>query len=221
MISADLIYDKLYNSLPVAERELFIRMLVVSDDCGVVPADIDELSLLVAIPKTNLQKMIDSIVSIGLMVSSQYRTKKFLCFKPESFDRYQHWFIHKRTRSEYLHISFQEFTDLSRNFPEFPGISGLRARVKDKGISNKDSSSLVLSSSSNGHANNVEEVIEFCKQIDLSKSDAEYCWHHWEGNGWTNAGKPIRNWRATIRSWKAAGHIGKPKEDPLHPKLCL
>jgi len=46
------------------------------------------------------------------------------------------------------------------------------------------------------------EAEEFCMSIGLPKTNGEFCFNKWEGNGWTNNGKAIRNWKATIRSWK-------------------
>lgn len=57
-----------------------------------------------------------------------------------------------------------------------------------------------------------EEVAEFCKSIRLPETDAEYFFNKCEGCGWTNGGKPIKDWRATIRSWKAAGYMPSTKQ---------
>lgn len=48
----------------------------------------------------------------------------------------------------------------------------------------------------------LEEVQGFCISIGLPPSDGESTFHKWEGNGWTNNGKPIKDWRATARNWK-------------------
>ncbi len=55
------------------------------------------------------------------------------------------------------------------------------------------------------------EVVEFCKTIDLPTSDGEATFHKWEGNGFTNGGKPIKDWQATIRAWKASGYMPSQK----------
>lgn len=55
------------------------------------------------------------------------------------------------------------------------------------------------------------ETIAFCVSIGLPCSDGEYFWNKWVGNGFQNAGKAVRNWQATIRSWKAAGHCPSQK----------
>ena len=51
---------------------------------------------------------------------------------------------------------------------------------------------------------NYEDLKAFCSELNLPELDSEYLFNHWEGNGWTNKDKPIRNWKATIRAWKAA-----------------
>lgn len=64
-----------------------------------------------------------------------------------------------------------------------------------------------------GKVKDINEIIDFCLSIDLPKSDAEYLYHMWEGNGYTkNKGKEkIKDWKATIRSWKAGGFLPSQK----------
>jgi len=59
-----------------------------------------------------------------------------------------------------------------------------------------------------------EEVCLFCDELKLPPSDAEYFFNHWESNGWMNAGKPMKDWKGTIRAWKAAGHLPSQKNGP-------
>ena len=55
------------------------------------------------------------------------------------------------------------------------------------------------------------EVVEYCLSLGLTRSDAEYFWNRWQANGYVNAGKSIKDWRALIRSWKAAGYCPSQK----------
>jgi hypothetical protein len=55
------------------------------------------------------------------------------------------------------------------------------------------------------------EIIDLCKEVGLFPRDAEYVFHKWEGNGWTNGSKPIKDWKATVRSWKSAGFFPSQK----------
>jgi hypothetical protein len=71
------------------------------------------------------------------------------------------------------------------------------------------------------------EVTGYCVSLGLTEQDGQYFFHHWEGNGWTNGGKPIKSWKGTIAAWKAAGHCpsqkavqnSKPKERTIEDTL--
>lgn len=57
-----------------------------------------------------------------------------------------------------------------------------------------------------------EDVQQFFKsQLNLPESDAEWFFYKCEGNGWTNGGKKILDWKATARSWKAGGYMPSQK----------
>jgi len=53
----------------------------------------------------------------------------------------------------------------------------------------------------------VDEVKAYCVEIGLPESDGEWFWDKCVGCGWTNAGKTIKDWRATIRAWKGRGYM--------------
>lgn len=52
-----------------------------------------------------------------------------------------------------------------------------------------------------------EELDSFCRENDLFPRDSEYLWNHWESNGWTNGGRPIKDWKATVRKWKTMKYL--------------
>jgi hypothetical protein len=56
-----------------------------------------------------------------------------------------------------------------------------------------------------------DEVLAHCREIGLFPRDAEYFFSKCEGNGWTNGGKPIKNWKATLRAWKTQGYLPSQK----------
>ena len=60
----------------------------------------------------------------------------------------------------------------------------------------------------------MDDAKAFAASIELPESDGESCFHKWEGNGWTNNGKPIKDWKATIRAWKAQGFLPSQKAAP-------
>lgn len=61
----------------------------------------------------------------------------------------------------------------------------------------------------------LEEVKAYCLEQGLPDSDGEWFFYKCQGCGWTNGGKPIRDWQATIRAWKTAGYLPSQKHS-LH-----
>lgn len=62
----------------------------------------------------------------------------------------------------------------------------------------------------------LEEVVAFCIELGLPKSDGEACFHKWEGNGWKNGQAQIKDWKSTIRSWMTSGYMPSQKNG-THP----
>ena len=92
------------------------------------------------------------------------------------------------------------------------------ARHRAKLNGNEDSVTLALhgvtpasDSASKSKPHTEEEVIVFCESIHLPKTDGHYYWDKWQGNGFKNAGKPMKDWRAVIRSHKTAGYLPSQK----------
>mgnify|MGYP000435038308 CR=1 FL=1 len=56
------------------------------------------------------------------------------------------------------------------------------------------------------------QLESFCRENGLFPRDVEYLWNRWEGNGWQNANKPIKDWKATIRAWKAQQYLPSQKQ---------
>lgn len=52
---------------------------------------------------------------------------------------------------------------------------------------------------------------EYAVKLGLPESDGEACFHKWQGNGWTNGGEPIRDWRSTMQSWMRFGYLPSQK----------
>lgn len=48
----------------------------------------------------------------------------------------------------------------------------------------------------------VEELRAYAPVIGLPESDGQFCFDKWEGNGWKVDGRSIRDWQATMRTWK-------------------
>lgn len=63
-----------------------------------------------------------------------------------------------------------------------------------------------------------EEVEKFCVEIGLAGSDGEWFFNKCEGCGWQNGGKPIKDWRATLRAWRTAGYLPSQKQKSQEPE---
>ena len=58
----------------------------------------------------------------------------------------------------------------------------------------------------------LERVREFSRGEGISEADADWFFWKGKGNGWTNRGQPILDWKATLRSWKRGGYL--PSQRP-------
>lgn len=138
MISENLIYDEEYNSLSIEAQNIFIRILAISDDFGVAPANLYSLERMINTPiGIDLASCLDEIVSSGLGTLFNYQEKPYFMFKSESFDSINSYLIGKRTKSEYLKLE-KEFIE-SEKFSELLGNSRIIPvrEYKDKSIKNK------------------------------------------------------------------------------------
>ncbi len=55
-------------------------------------------------------------------------------------------------------------------------------------------------------AKSPEEVEEFALSIGCDPGQGTAAYWKWEGNGWINGKAPIKDWKATVRSWKSLGY---------------
>jgi hypothetical protein len=62
----------------------------------------------------------------------------------------------------------------------------------------------------------LDELKKFAVEIGLPESDGEACFHKWEGNGWTNGGKPVVDCKGTIRNWKIQGFLPSQKKPEMN-----
>lgn len=58
----------------------------------------------------------------------------------------------------------------------------------------------------------LDEVRRYCSDRGVPERDAEWFFYKCEGNGWTNGGRKIKSWTATIMSWKSAGYLPSQKQ---------
>lgn len=135
IIFDELINDEKFNSLSIEAQNLFLRMLVVSDDCGVVPASIFTLTNLINPPvgmREKIAELIDEILKAKLGSSWYSNGNPFFIFKSHSFDHHQSSLLTERKRSEYLKMSYFDFE--LRNFKDPLDSLGYLEYLRDQEI---------------------------------------------------------------------------------------
>lgn len=78
----------------------------------------------------------------------------------------------------------------------------------------------------------VIDCIAYCREVGLTETDGHWLYEKWQSNGFTNGGKPILDWKGTVRTWKLKGDIfpshkrgigsssfTRPKEGKPHDEL--
>lgn len=58
----------------------------------------------------------------------------------------------------------------------------------------------------------LQRVREFAREKGIVESDADWFFWKCKGNGWTNRGEPIRDWKATLFCWFRAGFLPTQKQ---------
>jgi hypothetical protein len=56
------------------------------------------------------------------------------------------------------------------------------------------------------------EVIAYVRSLGYEEEDGKYMWAHWKSNGFTNAGRPICDWKAVIDSWACQRFLPSQKD---------
>lgn len=55
------------------------------------------------------------------------------------------------------------------------------------------------------------EVVAYMAELGMPENDGVYLHANWEAGGWTRNGKPIKDWKACARTWKAGGFLPSQK----------
>lgn len=205
MLSEEILTDEKFNGLSLESQNLFLRMLALADDCGVVPASEYTLAALTNPPpkvRRNLLGYVNEIVDAGLGRLIVYQNKAFFTFKPESFLAHQGHILNKRTRSEYLRISAIDYD--SGNFQELRG----KSFSKDENASSIAESSKQKAESSKQKAERqvefvpptIEEMKAYSVENGFPESLGERVFKGYAAADWHDSqGKKIRNWKQKMQ----------------------
>jgi hypothetical protein len=86
----------------------------------------------------------------------------------------------------------------------------LAARITGQTVNTPSPEGLIHGA--NGPAQgSLEEFRAYAASLGLSENDGEYLFEHFMGNGWKTGGNQVHDWKAIMRSWKAAGYLPSQK----------
>jgi hypothetical protein len=221
MISQELIIDEDFNSLSLQAQNIFTRLLAVSDDYGVIPANVYTLDKLINTPKKiDLAKSLNEIIALNLIFLLEYQGKQFYVFKRDRFDEYQSYLIQKRTKSEYLRLSKEEidsekFQEILRNYSNLGSspiesikykVESTKIKEEDKKpygefgnvlLTDKERQRLTERLSTDQRAKNAIEILSAYKKSKNKQYNSDYAtFHTWvitELEKRENQGKPNQN----------------------------
>jgi hypothetical protein len=115
VISSAMLVDEEFNSLSMEAQILFLRMLCISDDYGVVPANPFQLAAMINPSeeiRKNLEAILYEIIDQRLGFKIQVENKPYFIFKPNSFKHWQAQLLSRRAKSEYLRMAGEEVLEL-------------------------------------------------------------------------------------------------------------
>ena len=149
VISAEMLVDEEFNSLSLEAQILFLRMLCVSDDYGIVPANEARLCAVLNLSQTirdNITSFVDEIVDKQLGFKLEADGKRYFVFKPQSFKFWQAQLLSRRQKSEYLRMSGEEVLNLFsqqlqihlEDFGRLPKTSDLRVESRKQKAESKE-----------------------------------------------------------------------------------
>ena len=142
VISSAMLVDEEFNSLSMEAQILFLRMLCISDDYGIVPANPFQLAAMINPSeeiRKNLETILYEIVDQRLGYKFDVENKPFFAFKPISFKYWQAQLLSRRTKSEYLRMTGEEvlklFTQqLQIHLEDF----GRQAKTSEAGVESRE-----------------------------------------------------------------------------------
>jgi len=147
--------------------------------------------------KMDFSRVLDALVTRGFI--RQYRVNDAVFGCIPSFSRHQ--VINNRERESDLPEPL-DFNDIDACPTRAPRVDDA-GKAEGKGREGKGKEQ-------KGRGTR-DELRSYAVEISLPDSDGDFFFDHMEEGGWTRSGQPIKDWRAAMRKWKAAGWLPSQK----------
>ncbi len=222
-------YTKLFSTIvtstiwqePDRTRIVWITMLALSDKNGEIHASIPGLARVAGVPVEDCEKALAAFLSPdGYSRTTEHEGRRIAKidggWELLNFQKYRllastaDTLAKNANRQKKWRQRNGQVTDSNAPVTHSNGVVTVDSRKAESDSKAKSD----LKEEERAPAKNrgtLETVSAFCLEIGLPKSDGAASFYKWEGNGWMNGGKAIKDWKATIRSWKEAGYMPSQK----------
>jgi hypothetical protein len=204
--------DPWFRGLPIEAKCLWLWILDNCDCAGIIEIDMGLAEFQIGSTKP-LTSPLEALGDRVEMHGSKLFVPKFIRYQYGDelhFANTAHRGVIRRLEMAKIPcpVRISEKKDQAPLKPLQSPLQGAQDKDKDK---DKDKDLMKASTKKSKEKPSIDEVRTFCKEIELPETDGDATFWKWEGNGWTNGNKPIKDWKATIRSWKSAGHLPSQK----------
>lgn len=215
------IFGQIFDS-SIAEdyncRRMFIDLLVLADSEGVVDMTPEAISRRTNVPLSEVERYIHDLQQPDSRSRSQLEEGKRLVKISDERDwgwqivNYEHYrgIRDEESRRSYFREAQRKRREKLKKIPS--------KSVKDKVLTNVDGIGQVLTPASPSQSS-LDGVREFGREKGIRETDCDWFYYKCEGNGWTNDGKKIKNWKATLISWQKAGYLPSDRSKSHAPDL--
>jgi hypothetical protein len=224
-------FTKLFNTIVTstiwqeadATRIVWITMLAIADANGVVSASIPGLASVANVSVDAAREAIKTL----LAPDEDSRTKDFDGRRIEEIDGGWHILnyvkyrrmLNEEERKEYKAKWIADRRRLMSTPCRPASTLSTHAEAEADAEADKEEEEREALPVSKRKPKDQDEVILYATQIGVSKSDAVAFFDSQESGGWTRAGKPLRDWKAALRTWKANGWLASQKRKPSGARL--
>ena len=191
--------DPWFRRLSPELKLLWQWLLDHCDNAGIIDPDLELASFQIGYPK-GIHTLSDIGERVVKLPCGKYFIPKFIPFQygTLSVDCRAHGPVFQSLEKHGL-----------KGYPK--GIHTLQEKEKDKDKDKRPEKS----------KGSREDLMGYAMEIQLPYTDGNFLFEHFEETGWKRGKEPIRDWKATMRKWKAGGWLPSQKirlngEKPKH-----